>query len=294
MTRNSEDNSDQHLRLPIGELVDAQMSKIDKNDDNINELHSRLTQTIDNKFLSSDLHFNLNSINILVGTTGSGKTRLVFYEIAKLKYLRNPYTQFIYVTDEDNDKTYLKYKDLISIPIVKVKYKDIYEELSNTIKAKNMYETLIKKQVKVLTDAQMEELDTYLNAQGKDIVHTLVLFDDAINLFSDNPVSTVAGDKSMAKLRQLILKNRHHKITYFFNVHSYNRTSVPTVYKKNASCLFLFGGYSKLDFDSFYNQFRSPISKRELWDIYSNLSRRDVLLFNYRDDSVGVQTLLLS
>jgi hypothetical protein len=75
--------------------------------------------------------------------TGSGKTRLVFYEIAKLKYLKNPYTQFAYVTDEDNDKTYLKYKDLISIPIIKVKYKDANTQINNILNAKNLYEKII-------------------------------------------------------------------------------------------------------------------------------------------------------
>jgi hypothetical protein len=64
--------------------------------------------------------------------------------------------------------------------------------------------------------------------------------------------------------------------------------------KKNASCLFLFGGYSKMDFDSFFNQFRSPISKKELWNTYSGLSRRDVLLFNYCGDMVNVKVLNLS
>jgi hypothetical protein len=268
-------------KINVGEIIDAKMQHIDERDDNSNEIHTRLTKTTDDKNLTSDLHFKLNSINILCGMTGSGKTRLVFYEVAKLQYLKNPYTQFIYVTDEENDKTYLKYKGLISIPIIKVKYNFAYDEICNIINAKNIYEKSLT--IPVLDKSQLQELKLYLNAEDK-IVHTLVLFDDATNIFTDkkNP------------LNELILKNRHHKITYFFNVHSYNRQSVPMVYKKNASCLFLFGGYSKTDFDSFFNQFRSPISKKELWEEYSVLSRRDVLLFNYCGDTVSVESLMLS
>jgi hypothetical protein len=49
----------------IGSIVGAKMQAIDETDDNSNELHSQLTRTTDDKYLTSDLNFNLNSINIL-------------------------------------------------------------------------------------------------------------------------------------------------------------------------------------------------------------------------------------
>jgi predicted AAA+ superfamily ATPase len=92
----------------LNDVADYEMAVIDRKDDNFNEVHSKL---------HPDLKFVLNSINLLIGRPSSGKSRFVFHEISKLKYIPNPYSQFIYVSDEENDKTYLKYKDLINIPI---------------------------------------------------------------------------------------------------------------------------------------------------------------------------------
>jgi hypothetical protein len=123
----------------VVDLVENEMKRIDELNNNFNEVHSILNKTVDER-LSADLKFSLNSINILCGMTGSRKTRLDFFEIAKLKYIKHNYTQFIYTTDEENDKTYLKYRELIPIPIMKIKYVDAYDEISNIVKVKNLYE----------------------------------------------------------------------------------------------------------------------------------------------------------
>jgi hypothetical protein len=41
----------------------------------------------------------------------------------------------------------------------------------------------------------------------------------------------------------MIFRNRHMKITYFLNAHSYSRTAIPMTIKKNATALFLFGSF---------------------------------------------------
>jgi hypothetical protein len=115
-------------------------------------------------------------------------------------------------------------------------------------------------------------------------IHTIVLFDDSSGIFS----------KPKNPLNELILRNRHERITYFFNVHSYNKATVPMIYKKNASCLFFFGGYSQLDFNSFFPQFKSSVNKKDLWEIYKDLSKRDVLLFNYTGDNTKIEVLYLN
>jgi ABC-type proline/glycine betaine transport system ATPase subunit len=82
-------------------LADLELGVIDENDDNSDELHTRL---------NDNLRLTLNSINIIIGRTGSGKTRTVIKEILKLKYLPSRYHYPIYITDEEDDKTFLKYQ----------------------------------------------------------------------------------------------------------------------------------------------------------------------------------------
>jgi hypothetical protein len=178
--------------------------------------------------------------------------------MAKLKYIKHNYTQFIYITDEENDKTYLKYRELIPIPIIKIKYVDAYNEISNTVKSKNLYEDYKNKKCK-LDKEQINEIKEYLDITNDKMksIHTIVLFDDSSGIFS----------KPKNPLNKLILRNRHERIAYFVNAHSYNKTTVPMIYKKNTSCLFFFGGYSQLDFNSFFPQFKPSVNKKELCEI---------------------------
>jgi hypothetical protein len=252
------------------------MNKIDNKDDNFNEIHS---------VINPDLKLVLNSINILCGRTGSGKSRFVFREISKLKYMNNPYNQFIYITDEENDKTYLKYKDLINIPIIKATYEEAYELITSIVEAKNAYEEVRNKKLEA-TPQEKKKLLEYLDVKDfkRPCLHSLVLFDDATSLFSDrrNP------------LNQLILRNRHNKISYFLNVHSFNRSSVPLYIKKNMTSLCYFGGFNAMDFNSFFPQFNSPISRQELFDVYKKLSSRDILYFDYSGEKPRIEILKLS
>jgi hypothetical protein len=271
-------------KLDVGDLVEKDLKKIDELDNNFNEVHSILNKTIDER-LSADLKFSLNSINILCGMTGSGKTRLIFFEIAKLKYIKHNYIQFIYITDEECLETYLKYRELIPTPIIKIKYIDAYNEISNIVKIKNLYEDYKNKKCK-LDKEQINEIKDYLDITDDKIksIHTIVLFHDSSGVFS----------KPKTPLNKLILRNGHERITYFFNIHSCSKTNVPMIYKKNASCLFFFGGYSQLDFNSFFPQFKSNVNKKDLWEIYKGLSKLDVMLFYYTGDNTKIEILNLN
>jgi hypothetical protein len=257
----------------LNDVADYEMAMVDREDNDFNEVHSRL---------HGDLKFVLNSINLLIGRPSSGKSRFVFHEITKLKYIPNPYSQFIYVSDEENDKTYLKYKDLIKIPTLKVKYNDAYETITDIITTKNVYEDVREKKLPA-TEKDKKELLDLLDVKyfKKPAVHTLVLFGDATDLFTNknNP------------LNQIILRNRHNKITYFFNVHSFSRSAIPMYIKKNITSLVYFGMYSALDFNSAYTQMKSPIDRKKLYEICRKLGYRDALLFNFDEGEVKCEVL---
>jgi hypothetical protein len=229
----------------ISEVVDYEMMDIDEADDNKDELHT---------YLDRDLKFTLNSINVLCGQTGAGKSRFVFKEIAKLKYLEHPYHQFVYVCDEENDKTFIKYRPLISVPIVKISYAEACNRLKNIVASKNAYEKIINaeknKKFLPLSGKEKGVILDYLGVKDFSIpiLHTLILFDDATDIFTNK--------KDL--LNDMILRNRHHKFTYFFNIHSFTCKALPMKIKKSMRSLRYFGGYSKLDFNHSYQQWKCP------------------------------------
>ncbi|GHU21340.1 hypothetical protein FACS189472_13930 [Alphaproteobacteria bacterium] len=265
----------------IDEVINYEMGDIDEVDKNADELHTVIHPSI---------KFTLNSLNVLVGQTGSGKSRAVFREISKLKYIENnPYHEFIYICDEDNDKTYVKYKAMIPVPITKIPYKDAFQKLCEIVRVKNCHEKMLaemKSKSETLNELEKAEVMRYL--QIKDlktpILHTLILFDDATDVFQ-NP---------KCELNCLFLRNRHHKFTYFFNVHGFTRGAVPMHVKKNMRSLWYFGGFTRLDFGCSFQQMKSPIDRVSLYEKYKMLPKRDVLFFDYTDDGTRIEILHLS
>jgi hypothetical protein len=262
-------------KMSLDKKVNAAMKKIDNADENSNELHT---------VLHPELRFTLNSHNVLVGQTGAGKTRTVFWTIAKLKFLPyHPYTQVVYVTDEENDKTFAKYKRLIPIPIVKIGLDEAYETLTDIIDAKIEYEKLW--QTKKMND-KVRELLAFLGVKNFKLpfIHTLILFDDATEIFNQKKYNDLVG---------LFLKNRHHKFTYFFNIHNWTRNALPMKIKKNVRSVWYFGGYSLQDFNSSFPQMKSPMDRLELYDIYKKLGKRDVLYFDHAEEGTRIEILNL-
>jgi predicted GTPase len=64
--------------LSINDKINQEMKRIDERYDNRNEIHS---------LIHADVNFTLNSLNLLVGETGAGKSRAVFREVGKLKHV---------------------------------------------------------------------------------------------------------------------------------------------------------------------------------------------------------------
>jgi hypothetical protein len=191
--------------------------------------------------IDPSIKFTLNSINVLVGQTGSGKSRAVFREISKLKWVKNnPYHQFIYVTDENNDKTFEKYKDMIPVPILKIGYKEACEKLIELNRMKNGYEKIkecTKNGIELLTEEDKGTMKDYLKIKDLEIpiLHTLILFDDATDVFN-SPKN---------ELNNIFLRNRHNKFTYFFNVHGFTRTNIPMKVKKIWGVFGILEGFQK-------------------------------------------------
>jgi hypothetical protein len=264
-------------------LIRQKRCAIDMKYDNRNEVHTALHK---------DMKFTLNSINVLVGQAGAGKTLEVLTEVGKLSWIEHPYHQLVYVNKDDghNDMTFQKFKDLVKIPIVKIKYDQALEYLTKLIKFRNHYDniqTRDKWKEKNGDEATVNGIEppTYTDELRKaclklltmkdfslEFPHTIILYDD---------VTEMLKKKANKELSLMILRNRHFRFTYFLNIHDFNKNSIPMEIKNSINALWYFGGFSEQNFNAFFKQFKSPVPQKKLFQVYARLGRNDYLYFAY-------------
>jgi hypothetical protein len=161
-------------------------------------IHSKLSED-EYKTLQSEIHpeilFRYNSINLLISRRGIGKTFTVMKELIKLSQLPNSggYSAFIYVSDKTNDETVSEMIKLIKLKVHIVKYKDLLQVLYDLIDAKNAYADILEKNIteQITEDSKKDILSTLdLEEFQKEIPHTVILLDDAINVLKDTKKQT--------------------------------------------------------------------------------------------------------
>ena len=163
-------------------------------------------------------------------------------------------------------------KKHIRLNVIKVKYEDAQECLTQIIEAKEDYHEIVSKNL-------MEKLDeTYakdlLNSLGINdfslkTVHTVVLFDDAIEVFKNK----------RSKLYRMLFENRQPKITYFLCIQ--DPVGIDASLKANLDTLWLFGMFNKQKFNYIFQQISSPLDKNVVWDRYKELTMNQALIFDY-------------
>ena len=137
--------------------------------------------------LQTEIHpevfFRRNSVNLLVGKKGSGKTYNVFREILKLREVPNHlYTKLIYVSDKPWDRTYDLVKAHIPLTVEKVPYSKAVETIKEVAEAKNAAHEIVENGIEKdqLEDDALQHIESALGSSLDDkneIYHTIVLLD---------------------------------------------------------------------------------------------------------------------
>jgi len=229
-----------------------------------------------------EIHFKHNSINLLIGRRGSGKTYNVFREMIKLSQIDHSYSQLIYVTNKLSDDTFHKMKKLISINITKVKYEDIEECLQGIIEAKEDYKEIIEKRLqKRIDDETRERVLSTLGIENfsRKEVHTAVLYDDAAEVFRNKK----------NKLSRLLFENRQPRITYFLAIQ--DPFSLDVNVKSNLDSLWIFGGFNKMRFGMIFRQLNNNFEESEIWDTYSQLTMNQALIFHFERSGTRIDII---
>ena len=211
-----------------------------------------------------DILLRYNSINVIVGKRGSGKTYFIARELIKLSYAPgNRFSQVYYISDKYNDPTF-DYARKCANPDVEI----------TTVKTKDAMKVI---NAISLAKAHIDDDEMYrraLNAENLNCVpHTLIIYDDCLGLFKrDSPLS------------KKLFENRQPHITYVLILQD---IGLATSIKSNLDLMVLFGGFSRQKFAVLTYQL-PPIDGFD-FDMYSELSKNDYVAIDYNDNSVMVK-----
>jgi Cdc6-like AAA superfamily ATPase len=237
--------------------------------------------------IDPELNFRRNSINLYIGRRGSGKTFNVLRELIKLSQLpgKGGYNSFVYCTDKTNDNTVKELLQLVKLNVRVVTYANMPKFLSDLIDAKNAYQEVLDKGLtEDISDRCRDDLLKSLDLTEftYSTPNTAVLYDDAINIFK-LPKYKVLLD--------LLHQNRQPRITYFLCMQ--DGFSLPPQVKRNLDTCILFGGFNDMQMLSMLlRQLNSSAqSNPVLMKIYTSLTNREGLLFDYLPDQTVVRVL---
>jgi len=262
-----------------------------------------------------EVNIRYNTLNIFVGQRGSGKTFNAFNEIATISRIQHKFHLFIYVSNNPNDMTYIKFKSFIEIPHIIIPYASAEEFINEIFEYKQAYDEIKQKKLEnKITDECKEEIFNILRIKnfnapwtsglpfglGTDSkspkgprsrtigspgsfapssLHTLIIYDDAMEVFK----------KPKSKQFRWLLENRHTKSTYILCLQDWKGIS-PEL-KANIDSVWLFGGYPRNRYTYIFNQISCPIDRDDLYNIYRELSKRDVMIFNHKTDGDEIKVM---
>ena len=235
-----------------------------------------------------EIFFRRNSVNLLVGKKGSGKTYNVFREILKLREVPNHlYTKMIYVSDKPWDRTYDLVKNYIPLTVEKVPYNKAVEAIKEVAEAKNAAHEIVENSIEKdqLDDDALQHIESALGSSLDDkneIYHTIVLLDDCQDRF-------VRRTPQNQELWRLLFENRQPKITYFLTMQ--DPKGIDSSLKENLDSAWLFGGFSDWKFKYLLRSIQNDFSPLELWEIYNELTKHQALVFDMKPEGTELCVL---
>ena len=235
-----------------------------------------------------ELFFRRNSVNLLIGKKGSGKTYNVFREVLKLKFIPNHhYTKMIYITNKVWDRTYDLFKEILPIPLIRVNYDGAVKAIREVSEAKNAAHEIVSKGIDLndIEDESKQHLNDILGAElttNNDVYHTIVLLDDCLDRFAHRTPQN-------AELWRLLFENRDPKITYFLTMQ--DAKGIDSALKENCDSIWLFGSFTPNRFRYLMRFIPTDSTTAELFPIYYSLTKNQALIFDIKPD--GTEMIIL-
>ena len=231
------------------------------------------------------VHVFYNSVNVLCGRQGSGKTFTSMKESIKISRTSSETHLLIIICKDENstDPTVETLKPLLNIPVVYVAEDNAIDYVKNLLLYKRFYD-LVKNEHyenKIEDDQVKETFDVlHINDWSRKWLHTLILFND------------IAKSKLLKRpdgyFNQLFPICRHIQCSFFLNVQFWK--SIPTEIKANITTAFIFGGFSKEQLHYIIRQLPVCESFDDIFDVYRRMTKNDKLIINCEEGSICIDT----
>ena len=249
------------------------LEQLDKYNNNVSVQHQ----------IHPEINFDYNSLLLVIGQTGSGKTFNVQNELVALSHIKHNFHHITYVTNNPNDMTLIKMKDLITIPFDIVSYQESEAFISEFRVYIQAYDEIKEKKLEdQITEECKEDIlgSLCLNDFSKKHIYNIIIYDDAMNVFK----------KPSSKEFKMLFEYRHFRTTYILMLQSLK--GIATEIKAQLGGLWLFGGFNRQQFCYMTNQISLPFDKEELWKLYKKMPRRDYLYIHMTAD--GTELFLIN
>ena len=228
-----------------------------------------------------------NSVNILVGKQGSGKTFTCAYEIAKISQIHEESHLLLIICKDENkeDPTIRSLSSMINIPIEYVCEEDAEPYMRKLLAYKRLYDEIKERHLENQIDSeQRDELFDVLKIRdfSRDYLHTILLFND------------IAKSKLYSKptnyFNQLLPICRHIQCSFFLNVQFWK--SLPPEIKANATIIIVFGGFDVRQLYYIFSQVPTALSVKEILPEYRQLNKHDKLVIDAETGDVYLDNSL--
>lgn len=227
-----------------------------------------------------------NSLNILVGNQGRGKTHIMLRDIIQISRLPNSnFHLIVYISKNGsiNDSTFEAQQDLIKLPVHVVSDANAEKYLKELDLWKELYDKYSSTPKITIDNNKLQQMFEFLHIKklGKpnSPLNTIILCEDFVKS------KLIKSSYFTNYITQL----RHKHSLVYINVQFFK--SIPTDFKTNCTTFFIFSGFSRQKINYVYQQVSLPIEFEDLWFRYKMMKNHDFVLVNVRENDIRFITV---
>jgi hypothetical protein len=185
-------------------------------------------------------------------------------------------------TGHPTDRTFLKLRQKIMIPIKYISHDDLEEYLEIFLQHKALYNEVYENQLgdKIIDEQKNSLFEMlYIEDFSRPFLHTLIMLEDIAK------AKIIRNEKSYIQEQMTICA--HINCSFFLATQYWK--SLSTNIKSNAATVLVFGGYSKQIFGYIISQIPVEFDGKELWERYRHLSKNQKLIMNAITNEIDIE-----